>query len=140
MVFQKSNSGNFKFRSLKYDEDRMEIKSQRQTLNLLGFFLERILSNNCRIPAKTRGLTRYHGRILVIGSSMRVLLTIQDSVITIRQYDNSKVDAVVKASLATFLDIASGANIVLTFLKGKVGLRGNILKLIPLLKILKISS
>ncbi|MDH4129826.1 MAG: SCP2 sterol-binding domain-containing protein [Spirochaetota bacterium] len=105
-------------------------------LNLLGHFLVKIISTNCekykdkQIPSSAS--------FLIIGSNMKVLLAVKNDTFEITESNNEKVDLSIKAELKTFLDIALGKNIILPFLSGKIKLKGNPTKILPLIKWLKV--
>ncbi|MDH5680720.1 MAG: SCP2 sterol-binding domain-containing protein, partial [Spirochaetota bacterium] len=100
----------------------------KERLNLLGCFLEKIISKNCE---KYSGKHRFKQlKLLIVGSEMAVNLEFHENNISVYPSNHDlKPDLVIKARLKTFLDITLGANPVGMFLKRKISLKGNPLKL-----------
>ncbi len=116
------------------------IVPDRESLNLLGYFLERILIENCSKKAKS--IFHYPAKIYIQGAKMGVWLLIGKGEIRLMPFTHEDVpDISVFATLNTFLDIAIGKSIVFSFLSGKIKIKGNPLKILPHLRwiILKLS-
>lgn len=111
------------------------IVPDREKLNLLGYFIEKIIMKNCNDSNKKNWSKRFSAKLLITGSSMSVLVVLNEGVIKIMPTDERiKPDVSVKADLSTFLDIALGGNLIPIYLSGKIKLKGNLIKLIPMLK------
>lgn len=107
----------------------------RDRLNLLGCFLEKIILKNCSNPEKKPfTLIKHSITLLIIGGKMKAYLTLDGGIITLSSNEEIKPNIIVKSNLNTFLDIALGKNLVLIYLLGKMQIKGNILKIIPFLK------
>ncbi|GMT50327.1 MAG: hypothetical protein IEMM0008_1866 [bacterium] len=116
------------------------ITGNREQLNLLGYFMELIVASHCDNPQKTRNGKR-RVNLLIKGGRMAVCLAFEGSNIHIMPVDEDlRPHITVSASLNTFLDISLGGSVVKAFLLGKVKLRGNLIRLLFLLKWLRLDK
>ncbi len=109
-------------------------------MNLLGYFLELIVASHCDDPKKTRNGKR-PVNLLIRGGRMAVYLVFEGTNIHIMPANEDlRPHITVSASLNTFLDISLGKSVVKAFLLGKIRLRGNLIRLLFLLKWLKLDK
>ena len=109
------------------------ITPKRDEQNLLACFLEKIIRGNSEVLTKQK-LPR-SVNIRISGGRMTVDLIVNSSSITVLPSSQDQpIDVQLKASLKTFLDIALGAGLVSSFLRGKLALKGNPLKMLRMIR------
>ncbi|MDH5681891.1 MAG: SCP2 sterol-binding domain-containing protein [Spirochaetota bacterium] len=99
--------------------------------------MEKILSRNSEAYSGNHRFKEL--KLLIIGSGMAVNLDFHGDRISVYPASHDmKAHVVIKANLKTFLDITLGASPVLLFLKRKLRLKGNPIKVLRVLKWLRV--
>lgn len=103
--------------------------------HLMAFFVRSLLERRMAVPAIAQRAQSIRGRFSLEGSGMRAVVSFSERGIEIACGEGAA-DAGVRGELATLLGVCLGKGYVLPVLTGRLGLRGNPLKLLPLLGIL----
>lgn len=109
-----------------------------EKMNLLGLILANILKKNLKNKGVSRLLERLSSSINIKAGRMKVNLRFNKGEIQIRRGFSDNADACVSGTLDAFIDLGLRRNLLNRFLKGDVKIGGNILKLLPLFKLLSI--
>ncbi|MFQ5675981.1 MAG: SCP2 sterol-binding domain-containing protein [bacterium] len=105
--------------------------------NLIGFFLRDLLHGNLQQVAHEKAARKLDGRFIFNASGMAVTVIFGEGCVQIEPGAAKKSTAQIIGEMSDLLDVALGANYVPYLLKGKVSIRGNIFKLLKLMKILR---
>ncbi|RMD92998.1 MAG: hypothetical protein D6813_04850 [Calditrichaeota bacterium] len=105
--------------------------------NLVDYFIREILQTNLQNPQKHRIAEKIKGIYLFQASGMTSMVNFNGEIIEIGRQSNGKIRAKVRGELNTLLEIILGANYIWLFLKGKIRINGNLIKLLNLLKLLR---
>ena len=103
--------------------------------HLMAFFVRSLLEKRLKDPEVARHAAAIAGRFSLEGSGMKAVLAFAPTGIEITCGD-APADAGVRGELSTLLGVCLGKGVVLPFLMGRIGLRGNPIRLLPLLKVL----
>ncbi len=109
-----------------------------ENMSLLGLILASMLKKNLEIQEISLVANKLSSSINIRAGRMKANLSFIDGDVLIRRGFSDKADASVSGTLNAFVDIALRRNLLKRFLKGDVKIGGNILKLLPLLKLLSI--
>ncbi len=109
-----------------------------ENMNLLGLILASILKKNLERENISRIVSKLSSSINIRAGRMEANLTFIDGDVLIRRGFSEKADGYVSGTLNAFVDMGLRRNLLKRFLKGDVKIGGNILKLLPLLKLLSI--
>ncbi len=119
----------------------MEIKfSEPERMNLIGYFLRDILRTNLSIEKYQKAAQKLKGAFLITASGMEVTLLFTGEVIEIHQGTYNKINSKVAGDLNTLLDVVLGANYLSFLVTGKIKVRGNVFKLLKVMKILRVKK
>lgn len=103
--------------------------------HLMAFFVRSLLEKRLKDPEVSRRAAAIQGRFSLEGSGMRAVLSFAPAGIEIT-CGEGPADAGVRGELPTLLGVCLGKGYVLPVLLGRLGLRGNPIRLLPLLKVL----
>ncbi len=103
--------------------------------HLMAFFVRSLLERRMAVPAVAKRAQSIRGRFSLEGSGMRAVLSFSESGIEIACGDGAA-DAGVRGELSTLLGVCLGKGYILPVLTGRIGIRGNPFKLLPLLGVL----
>jgi len=107
-------------------------------MNLLAYLLRSILQRNANKQENIETVQKMRCKILVKASEMKVTLVFKGGEIEIVQGGANDINAYVEGSLGILLQICLGKNYIVPVLTRKIRIGGNVFKLIPLLKLLKV--
>ena len=105
--------------------------------NLVDYFIQEILQTNLQKPQKRRIAEKIKGSYLFQASGMTSIVNFNGESVEIGPSATGKIGAKVRGDLNTLLEIVLGANYILLYLKGKIRINGNLVKLLKLLKLLR---
>jgi len=105
-------------------------------MSLAGYFLKNILERSVS-QAKKHRIKISRANVLITVSSMKITLRCTRKEIEILQGEVPPIHASVKGSMSAFLQAYSRKKYLVPILTGRLRVGGNILKLLPLLRLLK---
>jgi ubiquinone biosynthesis protein UbiJ len=108
------------------------------TQNLFGLIIASILEKNLNEPKKRNLIRRHKSLINIQAGKMKVNLTLSGDNVTIKQGFNDEANAYVKGTLGALLNLGLRRRLIRTFLTGEIKIGGNILRLLPLMKLISI--
>ena len=109
-------------------------------MNLIGYFLKNILQRNAKSPENVKAIRKMRFSILIKASEMKATLLFKGEEIEIVSGGTDSFDTHVDGSLEALFKICLGQNYLLPLLTRKMKIGGNMLKLIPLLKLLRVQK
>ncbi|RMF69193.1 MAG: hypothetical protein D6743_02260 [Calditrichaeota bacterium] len=110
---------------------------QIEKMNLVGFFLRDLLRQNLTSKRAQAAAKRLKGAVLFRASGMEISLVFTERAVEIHSGKTEKTRATISGTLPSLLDVALGENYLKSLLTGKIQIRGNILLLLSLLKLLR---
>jgi len=111
---------------------------QAESVNLLGLILKNIIQKNLQKPRIAQMVNGLSSSINIKAGRMKANIRFKDGDIIISSGFSERADASVKGTMSAFIDMGLRRNIIKRFLKGDVKIGGNVLKLLPLLRLLSI--
>ena len=119
----------------------MQVKfSEPEKMNLLGFFVRDLLRTNLATESSQKGARKLKGNINLDVSGMRVTLIFKDEAVQIATGNVKKSSCKMTGDMKSLLDVALGANYLKFLLSGKIKITGNVLMLLKLIELLRVSS
>ena len=106
-------------------------------MNLIGFFLLDLLSDNLKNGGCEETARRMTGAFLFEASGMQITLVFRNEGIEIHPGMTAKINAKITGEMNDLLDVVLGEGYLKLLLSGKIKIGGNILELLKLLKILR---
>ena len=106
-----------------------------EKMNLLGLMIGKLLKDTINDKVSDEYTVKNKGEYEITGSKMSIILSFTTGKLTIKSKPSSKIKAGIIAPLSVLLDIALGKGYIKSFLKGKLKIKGNPIKLLPLLKL-----
>lgn len=107
-----------------------------ENMNLLGLILANMLKKNLQNQDVSRLVEKLSSSINIKAGRMKANLGFKNGEVLISSGFLSNSDASVSGTLDAFIDLGLRRNLLNRFLRGDVKVGGNILKLLPLLKLL----
>lgn len=102
--------------------------------HLMGFFVRSLLERRLKDPQVARHAAAIQGTFSLEGSGMKAVLAFAPTGVEITCGD-APADAGVQGELSTLLGVCLGKGYILPLLTGRLRLRGNPIRLLPLLKV-----
>lgn len=109
-----------------------------ENMNLLGLILANMIKKNLENQDVSHLIRRLSSSINIKAGRMKTNLSFKNGIVLISRGFSDNAHASVSGTLDAFIDLGLRRNLLNRFLKGDVKIGGNILKLLPLLKILSI--
>jgi len=109
----------------------------RNSMNLLGLFLERILNRNLQKPDKYGRIQTLRASVVIRSARMAVTLHFRDGHIVLERGAADNPTTAIEGDLSSFLQLGLGRNPLVPLWRGRIRIRGNrrvLLRLIPLFK------
>ncbi len=108
----------------------------RQTM--LGHMLLSVMGRALQDPRVSLGGGSYAVRFEVSG--MVSTVAVEGAELVISSTSERKASAYVRSDLVTLLALARGGSVVWAFLRGRVGIGGNIFKLLPFVRLMRLAG
>lgn len=109
-----------------------------ENMSLLGLILANMLKKNLQNQDVSRLVEKLSSSINIKAGRMKANLSFKNGEVLIIRGFLSNADASVSGTLDAFIDLGLRRNLLNRFLRGNVKIGGNILKLLPLLRLLSI--
>ena len=119
----------------------MEVKfSNPEQMNLLGYFLRDLLKTSLTNEKNSKIARQLHSAFLFDANGMAATVTFRKDAVEIQQGNTADVFTKISGELNALLDVTFGESYLKYLLTGKIRIRGNVLKLLKLLKILRVTA
>ncbi|NIR48659.1 SCP2 sterol-binding domain-containing protein [candidate division KSB1 bacterium] len=117
----------------------MEVRfSNPEQMNLLGYFLRDLLRTSLSDERRTTIARQLKGSILFNASGMRSTLVFQKDTIEVCSGDGNGASSQITGDLESLLEVALNGNYLAHLVNGRIKVRGNLFKLLKLMKLLAV--
>lgn len=120
------------------DKNQECILLEPETTNILGLLLKTIIDRNIKDLSKSAAIKNLTGQINIKAGRMLSCLTFDKGEVTIKNNYAEKAKAEIAGTLNAFMNISVGANPVCYIFKREVKIKGNVLFLLKIMKIVTV--
>lgn len=108
--------------------------------NIVVLMLKRIIEKNLKDEDVLNSINRLNAAVVIQCGKTKATIYFKDEDILLQNGEVKNPSACVEGSLKDFLNLGTGGNFIMPIITRRLKIKGNILALIPLIKIFKIRA